>query len=160
MMHPPHKERADRSLRQARRIDRHASPPAASALRTAQPAHRLADRAVDGYVVQALQEAIQSCEIGHAHQPQRLTQFAVLAQPHFGFAKGPVLVTHQAKYRQQLRLVELVLTESASITGEHRLRDLQGDASKRQQSDFGHRASCLGSKQQIPVTDYLEFSLS
>src|SRR5512135_2294675 len=34
------------------------------------------------------------------------------------------------------------------------LRDPQGDACKRQQSDFGHRASCLGSKQQIPATDY------
>jgi hypothetical protein len=96
----------------------------------------------------------------HAPQAQRLAQLAMLAQPHFGLAKGPVLVAHQTENGQQLRLVELVFAESASVTREHRLGDLQGDASKRQQSDFGHRASCLDSKQQIQSTGYLEFSLS
>jgi hypothetical protein len=159
-MHASHKERADRSLRQARRIDRHAGSPPSFSERAAQPAHRLADRAVDGVVVQALQKAIQSREIGHAHQPQCLAQLAVLAQPHLGFAKGPVLVTHQAENGQQLRLVELVLAETASVTRKPRLRDLQGDASERQESDFGHYASCLGSKQQFQRTGYLEFSWS
>src|SRR4029077_13373351 len=121
--------------------------------------YRLAHRAVDGYVVQALQEAIQGREIGHAPEPQRLAQLAVFAQSHLGFAKGPVLVTHQAENGQQLRLVELVLAETASVTREHRLGDLQGDASERQESDFGHRASCLDSKQQFQRTGYLEFSL-
>jgi len=119
MMHASHKERIDRPLRQARRIDRHASPPAASALHAAEPAHRLADRPVDGYLVQALQKAIQSGEVRRASQPQRLAQFAMLAQPHFGFAKGPVFLTHQAKNGQQLRLIELVLAETASVTREH-----------------------------------------
>jgi hypothetical protein len=160
MMHPPHKKRADRSLRQARRIDRHASPPSSFSVRAAQPAHRLSDRPIDGYVVQTLQKAIQSREVGHASESQRLAQFAMLAQPHFGFAKGPVFVAHQAKNGQQLRLIELVLAETTSVTREHRLGDLQGDASKRQQSDFGHRASCLGSKQQFQMIRYLEFSLS
>jgi hypothetical protein len=82
----------------------------------------------------------------------------MLAQPHFGFAKGPVLLAHQAENRQQLRLIELVLAESASVTREHRLRNLQGNASKGQESDFVHRASCLGSKQHFQRTDYLEFS--
>jgi hypothetical protein len=159
IMHASHKERTDRPLRQTRRIDRHASPPAASARPAAQPAHRLADRPVDGYVVQALQKAIQSGAVGHAPKPQRLAQFAMLAQPHFGFAKGPVFITHQAKNSQQLRLIELVLAETASVTREHRLGDLQGDAGKRQESNFGHGTSCLGSKQQFQSTGYLEFSL-
>jgi hypothetical protein len=63
-------------------------------------------------------------------QPQRLAEFAMLAQPHLGFAKGPVLVTHQAENRQQLGLVEQALAEATS----HRLGDLQGDAGKRQES--------------------------
>jgi hypothetical protein len=159
MMHPPHEEGADRSLRQARRIDPHAGSSTFSA-RAAQATHRLADGPVDGLVVQTLQEAIESREIGHARQSQRLAQFAMLAQPNFGFAKGPVLVTHQAENRQQLRLRELVFAESASVAREHRLRDLQGDASKGQESDFGHRTSCLDRKQQFQSTRYLEFSLS
>jgi hypothetical protein len=156
----PHEERAHRSLCQARRIDRHAGAPPSFSARAAQPAHGLADRAVDGLVVRTLQKAIQSREVGHAPEPQRLTQFAMFAQPHFGFAKGPVFVAHQAKNGQQLRLIELVLAESASETWEHRLGDLQGDASKGQESDFGHRAFCLGSKQQFQRTDYSAFSLS
>jgi hypothetical protein len=160
MMHASHKEGTDRSLRQARRIDRNTGAPPSLSARATQPAYRLADRPVDGYVVQALQKAIQSGEVGHAPQPQRLAQFAMLAQPHFGFAKGPVFVTHQAENGQQLRLVELVLAEAASVTREHRLRDLQGDASKRQQSDFGHCASCPSSKQQFQRTGHPEFSSS
>jgi hypothetical protein len=48
---------------------------------------------------------------------QRLAQFAVLAQTHFGFTKCPALVAHQAENGQQLRLVELVLAETASLGG-------------------------------------------
>jgi hypothetical protein len=128
--------------------------------RATQPARRLADRAVDGHIVQTLQKEIQRREVGHAPQPQRLAQFAMFAQPHFGFAQSPVFVAHQAKNGQQLRLIELVLAESAALTPEHRLGDLQGDASKGQESNFGHRASCLGSKQQMQGASYLEFSLS
>jgi hypothetical protein len=81
----------------------------------------------------------------------------MFAQPHFGFAKGSVFVTHQAQNGQKLRLIELVLAETAAVTRKHRLGDLQGDASKGQESDFGHRASCLSSKQQIHGARYLEF---
>jgi hypothetical protein len=76
----------------------------------------------------------------------------MFAQPHFGFAKGPIFVAHQAKNGQQLRLIELVLAETAAITRKHRPRNLQGDASERQESNLGHRASCLDSKQQIQKT--------
>ncbi len=60
-----------------------------------------------------------------------------------GFAKGPVLVTHQTENGQQLRLRELVLSETASVARKHPLGDLHGDASERQESDFGHRTYCL-----------------
>ena len=155
-MHPPHEKCADRSLRQACRIDRHAGSPPSFSAHVAQPAHRLPDRPINGLVVQTHQKTIQSCEIGYASEPQRLAQLAVFAQPHLGFARGPVLLPHPAENGQQLRLVELVLAETASVTREHRLGGLQGDASKRQESDFGHYASCLGSKQQIQSTASVE----
>jgi len=133
MMHPPHEKRADRSLCQARGIDRDAGSSPAFLVCPAQPAHRFAHGVIDGHIVQTLQKAIQGREVGHAPQPQRLAQFAMLAQPHFGFAKGPVFVAHQAENGQQLGLVELVLAETASVTREPCLRDLQGDPSKRQE---------------------------
>ena len=43
------------------------------------------------------EETVHRREVGHTRQSQRLTQFAVLAQPHLGFAKGPVLVAHQSR---------------------------------------------------------------
>jgi hypothetical protein len=51
-----------------------------------------------------------------------------------------------------------MFAESASVTREHRPTDLQGDASERQESDFGHRTSCLDSKQQFQSIWCLEFS--
>jgi hypothetical protein len=158
MMHASHKERADRSLRQARGIDRHAGSPPSFFARPVQLAHRLADAPINGLVVETLQETVQRCEIGYTRKPQRLAQFAMLAKPHLGFAKGPILVSHQTEDGQHLRLCELVLAETTSVAREHRLRDLQGDASKRQESDFGHCTSCLRSKQQTPPIGYGEFS--
>ncbi len=76
-----------------------ANPPRPpTSARAAQPRHSLADRAVDDVVIHTLEKAIQSREMGHAHQPHCLTQFAMLAQPHFGLcAKGPVLVMHPGR---------------------------------------------------------------
>src|SRR2546430_7002397 len=103
-------------------------------------------RSVDGLVVETLQKTIQCREVGHTHKTQHLAQFAMLAQPHLGFTKGPVFVTHQAENGQQLRLGKLTFAETASVAREHRPGDLQSDAGKRQESDFGHRTSCLHRK--------------
>jgi hypothetical protein len=70
MMHAPHEEGADRSLRQARGIDRHAGAPPSFSARAAQPAHRLADRPIDRYIVQTLQKAMAqqrpaACAVRH-----------------------------------------------------------------------------------------------
>jgi hypothetical protein len=51
----------------------------------------------NGYLAQVLQEAVHSREVGQAHQFQRLSQFAMLSQPHLGFAKGPRLKVHRPK---------------------------------------------------------------
>src|SRR6476620_10452321 len=103
------------------------------------PTHRFAHRAVNGLVIETLQKTIQRREVRHTHKPQYLAQFAMLAQTHLGFTKGPVFVTHQAENGQQLRLGKLTFAETASVAREHRPRDLQSDAGKRQASDFGHR---------------------
>jgi hypothetical protein len=97
---------------------------------------------------------------GTLTNPQHLAQLAVFAQPHFGFAKGAILITHQAKDRQQLRPCELAVAETTSITRENRSADLQGDASKRQEPDFGHHLFCLGSRQHFQRADDLEFPWS
>ena len=60
-----------------------------------------------------LQKRVQGREIGHAGMPQSLAQFPMFFEPHFGFAKGPVFVAHQAENDQQLGLRELVLAETA-----------------------------------------------
>src|SRR5256886_4180811 len=54
-------------------------------------------RSVDGLVVETLQKTIQCREVGHTHKTQHLAQFAMLAQPHLGFTKGPVFVTHRSE---------------------------------------------------------------
>jgi hypothetical protein len=43
-----------------------------------------------------------------------------------------------------------VFAETAAVTRKHRLGNLQSDASEGQESDFGHRTSCLHSKQRFP----------
>src|SRR5436309_229713 len=146
MMHAPHKERAHRALRQTGGVHGDASPLPLLAQRTTQPAHRFANRAVDGLVVETLQKTIQGGEVGHTHKPQHLAQSAMLAQTHLDFTKGPVCITHQAENGQQLRLGKLTFAETASVAREHRPGDLQSDAGKRQESDFGHRTSCLHRK--------------
>jgi hypothetical protein len=145
-------------LRQTGGIHADAGSSSAFSVSAAQTAHGLADRLVDRLIVQPLQETIQRREIGHAAKPQSLTQFPMLGQTHFGFAKGPVLVTHQAEDCQQLRLRELMLAETAAVTREHRLGHLQSDASEGQESVFGHRTSCLDSKQRFLRTCDCEFS--
>ena len=76
MVQATHKERADRSLCQARRVHAHGVVAGLSAS-AAQPTYGLADRLVDGLLVQPLQETIQRSEIGHAGESERLTQFAM-----------------------------------------------------------------------------------
>ena len=97
-------------MRQTRGV--HADAGSSSAF-SAHATHGLANGSVDGWVVQPLQEAIQRSEIGHAGVSERLLQFAMFAEPHFGFAKSPVFVAHQTKDRQQLGLCELVFAENS-----------------------------------------------
>jgi len=158
MVHPPHEKCAHRSLRQSGGVHSDSCSPSAFFSDPAQPTYRFPDRPIDGGIVEALQETIQGREVRHAGQTQCLVQFAMLTQAHFGFAKGPVLIAHQAENRQQLWLRKLVFAETAAVAGKHRLSNLQGDASERQESDFGHRASCLHSKQRFSKTYDCEFS--
>ena len=63
----------------------------------------------------------------------------MLAQSHFGFAKGPVLIPHQAKHRQQLRLRELPLAELGALRRQHCFTDFQRQPGEFHQSNFRHR---------------------
>jgi hypothetical protein len=95
-----------------------ASPLPFLAQRTTQPAHRFANRTVDGLVVETLQETKQCREVGHTHKAQHLAQFAMFAQTHLGFTKGSVFVTHQAENGQQLRLGKLTFAETVAVARE------------------------------------------
>lgn len=118
MVQAAHKERTDRSLRQTRRADADAGSSSAFSVNSTQAPHRLANRAVDGLVVQTLQETIQRGEIGHAGEPEHLTQFAMFAEPHFGFAKSPIFVAHLAENGQQLGLRRLMFAQTAEMLPE------------------------------------------
>jgi hypothetical protein len=109
---------------------------------TAQPAYRLADRAVDRLVVETLQETILAS--GSRARSQVPTPGAIRAD--LGFANGPVFLTHQAENREQLRLGKLAIAQTTAIARKHHPSDLQSEASKRQECDFGHRTSCLHRK--------------
>src|SRR5579859_4298332 len=109
---------------------------------------------------EASQAIERFCLVGDTGKTQRLAQFAMFAQPNLGLPNGPVFVTHQTENRQQLGLFEPALAETTSVARKHRLANLQDDASKRQESNFGHRPSCLRSKQQFQPIWNREFSLS
>jgi len=102
-------------------------------------------------VAQPFQKPIQRRVVRDAREPQHPAQFAMLAQPHLGFAKGPVFVPHQAENGQQLRLRELVFAEATSVRGKNAAGNLQGHPRKRQESDFGHGPSCLIRKHPPPL---------
>jgi hypothetical protein len=76
------------------------------------PANRLAHRPIVGPIVETLEKTVQGRKVGHALQTQRLARLAVLAQPHLGLAKGPVLLAHQTEDGQQLRLRERMFAEA------------------------------------------------
>jgi hypothetical protein len=74
-------------------------------------------------------------------------------------SRRSVLATHQTENRKQLGLVEQALAETTSAARERRPGDLQGDAGKRQESDFGDCTSCLDREQQFRTVGYAEVSL-
>src|SRR5579863_5376770 len=151
---------ADGVLRKPGTVHRHASPTSAAARTAAQSAYRFSQRTLDGIVRQPLQEAIHGAVVGHARQSQDGAQLAMLAQPHFGFAESPVFVTHQAENGQQLRLSELVFAETTPVSRQNRRGYIHRHASKRQESDFGHRTSCPSRKHHCGWPVFLENHLA
>src|SRR6266404_3177090 len=116
-----------------------------------QPAHGFLQSAIDVVVLQPPQKTIQRGVVGHRWQLQYGAQLVVLAQAHLGFAKGPVFVAHQAQHRQQLRLGKLMFTEARTVERQNLRGHLQSHASKRQESDLGHRPSCSIRKHRKPL---------
>jgi hypothetical protein len=98
--------------------------------------------AIAGVVLQPPQRTIQRGVVRHRAQLQRGAQLVVLAQAHFGFAKGPVFLAQQAQHRQQLRLGELLFAEARALGWQNLRGYLQRHASKRQEPDLGNGPSC------------------
>jgi DHA2 family multidrug resistance protein-like MFS transporter len=80
------------------------------------------------------QEAVQRGIVGHVVQAQRRAQLTVLGQAHLGFTERPVLITHEAQPRQQLRLGKSVCRTRAAVGRQRRLPEPLLDLSL-----FGHR---------------------
>ena len=84
------------------------------------------------------QKAIQRGVIGNGVQMQGGSQFRVLPQSNLSLTKGPILVAHQAKHSQQLRLRKLPLAELGPLRGQNCPADFERQPSKSHQSNFGH----------------------
>src|SRR3989475_7680054 len=148
LLQAPVEEGADGSIGESRAVDGGRNGPASA---SPQLTHGFLQSAIDGVILQPPQKTVQRGVVGHRWQVQRGAQLAVLSQAHLGFAKGPVFVAHQAQHRQQLRLGELMFAETRAV-GRQNLRGyLQRHASKRQESDFGHRPSCPIRKHRKPL---------
>ena len=138
MLHPADEVTADRALRQTGCIHGYrgaTSPP------PGHPAHSFVHNPGHVVHIQASEEAVQRGVVRNRLQPQGAPQLNVFAEPHLGFAKGPVLVAHQAEHSQQLRLREGPLAELRSLRRQDCLADLQSQAGKAHQSHFSHSQS-------------------
>jgi hypothetical protein len=131
----------DGVLRKPGTVHRHASPASAATRTAAQSPHGFSQRALNGIVRQSPQEALHGGVVGHAGQSQHGAQLHMLAQSHLGFAESPVCIAHQAEDGQQLRLGALVFAETTPVSRQNRRGYIHRRASKRQESDFGHRTS-------------------
>jgi len=85
------------------------------------------------------QKAIERGVVRNRVQSEGGTQLGVFAQTDLGLAKSPVLIPHQTKHGQQLRLRELPLAELRALRGQNRLTDFQSQTGKAYQSNLGHR---------------------
>src|ERR1700731_73574 len=148
LLQTPEEEGADGSIGEPRAVDgcRNGSAPASP-----QPTHGFLQSAIDGVVLQPPQKTIQRGVIWHRWQFQYGTQLLVLLQAHLGFAKSPVFKAHQAQHRQQLRLGELMFAEARAVGRQNLRGHLQRHASKGQESNLGHRPSCLIRKHRKPL---------
>ncbi len=157
LLQAPVEESADRSIGEPCAVDGRRNGPASAA---SQPTHGFLQPTIDGVVLQPPQKTIQRGVVGHRWQVQRGAQLLVLSQAHLGFAKGPVFVAHQAQHRQQLRLGELMFAEARAVGRQNLRGHLQRHASKRQESDLGHRPSCPTRKhRKPPLVDPLQREL-
>jgi len=136
MLDTANKVAARRARRQARTVHTYRgspSPPPGHAL------HHRVQGAVDVVGIQPRQKATQRGVVGNGTQLQGGPQLHMLAEPHFGFAEGPVLVAHQAEHGQQLRLCELVLAKRRAIPRQGGVSNTERHACKSHQTHFSHR---------------------
>ena len=127
---------AHRSLRQPGRIDgyggRTSPPPRHASHHLVHPPRHIGR-------TKPRQKTIERGVVGNRVQLQGGTQFCVLAQSDFSLAKGPVLLAHQAKHGQQLRLRKLPLAELRALRGQNSLTDFQSQPNIAHQSNLSHR---------------------
>jgi len=135
VVHAADKERADCALGESGGIDGDGGSPAPS-LQDA--AHHFLQSVVQVSFVEASQEAIERGVIRDRSQSERSPQLPVLGKTDFSFAKGPVLVAHEAQDGQQLRLRELVFAKAGAVARHRGLGYIPSQMREAHQTDFGH----------------------
>ncbi len=135
VLHSADEIAADRALCQPGSIDGYrgrTSPPPRHA------PHNLLEYTRYIFFAEPQQKAIQRGVVGNQVQLESGAQLGMFLEPDFGFPKGPVLITHQAQYRQQLRLREQPLAEFTAMSGQNGLADFQSQPGESNQSNLGH----------------------
>src|SRR6058998_3129538 len=139
LLTPTNEKRADGSRSQPRSIYRHGAfgfvRGRLAALKTA---HHLGQNLGDHLLLHSQHKTKQCAVIGHSLQFQRLSQLSVFGQANFRRAERPVLVTHQAQNRQQLRLSETLRRKTMTVNRYNFLAHFQCNAGKWHKSNFTH----------------------
>jgi hypothetical protein len=68
--------------------------------------------------------------VGHLCQPQRHPQITMVGQAHLRFAERSILIAHQARNWQQLRLSESAFRKHSAVGPQHSLADWQHHCGK------------------------------
>jgi hypothetical protein len=98
-------------------------------------ADQLSQSPLDRWLIQPTPKAIPSGQIRLLRQPQGCAQLAVFSHPGCGFAKGPVLIAHQAPNGRQLGLRTPAFRKLAAGG---RLRDLAHSQRDRCKCAYSH----------------------
>ena len=94
-------------------------------------------------LIDSTQESIERRVVRHEAQSTGPAEFPMLPQAHLSFAKGPVLVAHDAEQGEEVGLRERMLLELAAIAGQHRTRGRHRMTRERDPADFEHPSSGL-----------------
>jgi hypothetical protein len=122
-----HEERADRPRREARSVYGNGGLAVSCS-------HQSSDDGTQDLLqhcfIEPTEKPVDRGLVGDVPQSQYRTQFSMFGQTDFGFAEGPILITHQAQDREQLGLLEAMFRKFAAVGWQDGLAHVQRDGGK------------------------------